>query len=135
MDLGAKGYCNALDIAGGDHADFKVRLANTIDEATVQKILGDRNILLQEFMELMCEDEYRALPESTHAILKNGRHVVHHRRESVGWEGWIFRADLAPREQLEQMRRVDAVEAEVLHWQRLRTKKKLNAAMPGSLPS
>jgi len=129
----AKGYCNALDIAGGDHADFKVRLANTIDEATVKKILGDRTIFLPEFLELMCEDDHRATPESKQAILKDGRYLVYHACESVNWEGWVFRRDAAPVEQNEQMRRIDAVVSEVLHWQRQRAKRRLNSeAMSGT---
>lgn len=43
MDNGGKGYITAFDMAGGDHADFHVRLKNTIDEARPQMdaALGD----------------------------------------------------------------------------------------------
>jgi len=126
MDLDGKGYCKPFDLAGGDHSDWQVQLANTIDEATVKMILGDRAIPLNEFLDRFCEDGYRGTHEFAHAILKDGVHVVKHPRKSVDWAGWVFRD--APPEQENCFRRVDTVEAEVLHWQRLLSRQRVDTA-------
>lgn len=114
MDLDGKGYCLPFDIAGGDHSDITVATQNTVDEATVKEVLGDRIIHLSDFFELMCENGYRGAPESKRAVTKDGDHIVWHIRESLGWQAWVYVE--APPEQEEMMRRIDAVEAEFLQW-------------------
>merc|ERR1739848_187368 len=95
MDLDGKGHCTPFDIAGGDHLDFKVRLANTIDEATVKLILGNRAIELPEFLELMCEDGFRGTPDSIVAISRDGPRIRRHTTTVARWDGWIP-AELSP---------------------------------------
>lgn len=130
MDMDKKGYCNAFDMAGGDHADYKVRLRNTIDEASVKRILGDRPILLEEFLELMCENGYRGTEGSTRAICADGRHVDLYSSEVVDFVCWIFHE--APQEQVEWMRKAEALEDEVHHWVAVATgKAKPRATMVG----
>jgi len=114
MDLEGKGYCSAFDIAGGDHADFKVRLRNTIDEASVKLILGDQPIGLQQFMELMCEDGFRGTDSTIHAKTEHGRPIVRYTSDVVGFQAWIF-VD-APPEQVEQVKKAKALENEVRQW-------------------
>lgn len=114
MDVQGKGYCTALDLAGGDHADYRVSMKNTIDEATVKRILGDTPIRLPQFLELMCEDSFRGTEASTEAVLRDGRRVVKHTRSAIDYAGWVLKGPTA--EQAEQMRRADALETEVLRW-------------------
>merc|ERR1712113_249803 len=85
-----------------------------IDEHTAKSILGDRSIHWPEFLEIMCEDDCRGHEDSTHAIMKDGRHLVRHIRKTVGFHGWILR-DMPP-EEVPLRRRVAAIETEVLRW-------------------
>merc|ERR1712039_497082 len=114
MDWRGRGNLIPADIAGGEFQDRNSLQKQLIDEHTVKAILGDRAIDWPEFLELMCEDDCRGHEDSDHAIMKDGRHLVLHVRESVGFQGWVLR-DVPP-EEVSIRRRADALEAEALRW-------------------
>jgi len=122
MDQGGKGYINAFDMAGGDHADFHVRLKNTIDEASVKQILGDRPILLEEFLELMCEDGCRGHPDAMRVYLSDGRAVVKYSSDVVDFTAWVYQ-DL-PDDHRQALHTAKGLEEQVQYWDRQANKSK-----------
>jgi len=127
MDWRGRGYCRPVDIAGGENQDFTQQSYNLIDEASANQILGEVNIHLPEFCELMCEDGFRGHKDSVHAI-NHGRpkgltaeaedqnfHMVEkHEHEILDWNGWVLRD--VPYWEATIFKRVAALEAAVLHW-------------------
>lgn len=114
MDWRARGSLIPADLAGGEFQTANQLQKQLIDEHSVKSILGDRSVEWAEFLEIMCEDDFRGHEESTHAIMKDGRHLVRHIRDTVGFHGWVLR-DMPP-EEVPLRRRVAALETEVLRW-------------------
>lgn len=114
MDVANKGVLTPADFSGGDNQDITALLKNCVDEATVQKVLGEGHIDIMRFLELMCEDNFRGHEEAAVAIKKDGRYVVEQVREIIGFRGWVLR-DI-PREEQAIRRRADSLEVEVKTW-------------------
>lgn len=131
MDSKGRGVLSPEDIAGGKDSDDDAlkSLKNVVDADTVKAVVGDRCIALQEFLELMCGDDRRACEASTEAAISDdrkvdrlkleptfARKVVLQKRSALSFEGWVIRDDYMSKEEAEQRRLVDALEAELLRW-------------------
>lgn len=118
MDSKGNGILMPEDIAGGKDKGVESALKNIVDTATVTAVVGDRGIGLEEFLELMCEDDRRAAQHSVEAMQSDGRKVVLQKSDVVNFEGWVIRADYMTKEEEAKQRLIDALEAEILRWRR-----------------
>lgn len=117
MDPQGRGYITAEDIAGGETQGIEAKLRNIVDVDTVRKVCSQKHIALQDFLELMCEDNYRAHEGATHVILDSGQRLVQVAHPALGFEGWVF--EDVPKSEEAQRRRILAIEAEVIRWRRM----------------
>jgi len=114
MDPKGRGYCTCEDIAGGQIQGIEAKLRNIVDVDTVRKVCGERRITLPEFLEFMCEDNYKAHEDATHCVLDTGQRLVEVSHPALGFTGWVLRD--VPKSELSQRRLITAIEAEVVRW-------------------
>lgn len=113
---GGRDYVTPEEIAGGQDQGVDAKLKNIVDRETVVAVCGEGEIRRAEFLELMCEDGFRAHELAQQAVLRDGRRVVRQHRDALGVDIWVL--EEAPREECEQRLLVDALEAEVRRWRR-----------------
>jgi len=116
MDFGSKGHCTAEDVAGGKATGVEAKLRNIVDVQTVRAVCGDRSLDEREFMELMCQDDFRAHEGAQQVVLRDGNKLKQQRRET-GVTIWVL--ENPPQWEVPHRRLVDAIEAEIRHWRRL----------------
>lgn len=115
MDSEKRGYCTAEDIAGGEEQDTSRNvMKNIVDAETVKAVVGQGRIRLIKFLELMCENGFRAHEHATQVLLDDGRKLIQQRREQVGMTMWVYEG-LPPEEELAR-RLADVFEAEIASW-------------------
>jgi len=119
LDVHKRGHISAEDLAGGASRDSReAALRNIVDVDTVRAVYGRApRIRLLQFLEIMCEDNFRGHDEASHVLLEDGRRLVYVSREVTGCHGWLFQD--APRSEEYQRALVDAIELEVSRWQSL----------------
>lgn len=112
---GGKDHCVPEDIAGGKSKDMDTKLKNIVDAHTVRAVCGAQaKIHFPDFLELMCQDGFRAHEGSTRVLLEDGSTLILVEKKQLGFYGWMF--EDPPREELPQRRRVAALENEVNRW-------------------
>jgi hypothetical protein len=126
MDTTGRGYVTAKDIAGGSQ-DMDQRLnKNVVDEDTVKLVFGDKPLDLQAYLEMMCEDNFRANENSKVAIFVSAnqygshmqiRKLVEVNHPVVSFTGWMY--DPTPKEEETPRRLIKAIEDEVSKWRKL----------------
>jgi hypothetical protein len=113
-------YITAEDLAGGASQDTtEAKLRNIVDVDTVLAVYGRAPITLLEFLEIMCEDNFRGHEDATLCTLEDGRRLVYVSREVTGCRGWLFQD--APQSEESQRAYVEAIEVEVDRWNKLGT--------------
>jgi hypothetical protein len=127
MDSEKRGYCTAEDIAGGEEQNSRNVMKNIVDVDTVKAVIGQGHIGLIQFLELMCENGFRAHEHATQVLLDDGRKLIQQRREQVGMTMWVYEG-LPPEEELAR-RLADVFEAEIASWQeKVETKRRVAEA-------
>eukprot|EP00747_Dinoflagellata_sp_TGD_P088254 gnl/TRDRNA2_/TRDRNA2_163933_c0_seq1.p1 gnl/TRDRNA2_/TRDRNA2_163933_c0~~gnl/TRDRNA2_/TRDRNA2_163933_c0_seq1.p1 ORF type:complete len:467 (-),score=79.02 gnl/TRDRNA2_/TRDRNA2_163933_c0_seq1:54-1454(-) len=128
MDTNKKGYCTAHDVAGGEHKDVIMQLKNIVDVETVRAVCGRKDVCLgrADFVDLMCEPNYRPYQDSTVVVCDHGQKLIKVTRPIVGFTGWLY--DVAPTCETAQRNLVDSIEQEVLRWKNM--SKHRRAAVP-----
>lgn len=111
MDSRGQGFCTPQDIAGGERPD---EIRNIVDGHTVRAFLGDVDVGVNQFLELMCEDDYRGHAQATRVFTKDGRYLVYQKRHAVDFSGWFL--EEVPPEEVLSRRIVDSLEAEICRW-------------------
>lgn len=122
MDSQGRGYCTADDIAGGPNQDMVAQLRNIVDAETVKKVCGDGRIYKDDFLQLMCEENYRAFDEAKKAQMANGQKLILVHNDVVGFTGWVY--ERPPKEEERQRKLITAIEAEVLRWRKMGASRK-----------
>mmetsp|Transcript_108797 Transcript_108797/g.209044 ORF Transcript_108797/g.209044 Transcript_108797/m.209044 type:complete len:859 (-) Transcript_108797:30-2606(-) len=118
MDGQSRGVLTAEDIAGGEPPlDLETTLRNIVEPHIVKEVCGEGDISPTQFLELMCEDNYRAHEGAKRVLLADGRRIVEVERKATGFHGWLL--EEVPKCEEERRRRVDALEAEVIRYRRL----------------
>lgn len=117
LDKGRKGYLEAEDLAGGAVTDAKAKLRNIVDVDTVRAVYGRGVIKKEQFLEIMCEDNFRGHDGAMQAQLADGRRLIHARRQVLGCHGWLF--EDTPKSEESQRALVEAIELEVCRWENL----------------
>lgn len=124
MDPDDKGSVTPEDLAGGRDQGIDAKLKNIVDKDTVIAVCGDESIKPMEFLELMCEDNFRAHKNAMHIIKDDGRRLVRQKREVLGIDIWVLEdvpkvsVPNATMDSESQRRLVDAIEAEIRRWRR-----------------
>eukprot|EP00927_Polykrikos_kofoidii_P022773 TRINITY_DN21159_c0_g1_i1.p1 TRINITY_DN21159_c0_g1~~TRINITY_DN21159_c0_g1_i1.p1 ORF type:complete len:882 (-),score=140.24 TRINITY_DN21159_c0_g1_i1:55-2700(-) len=116
MDSQDRGYCTAEDICGGKLQDIVTKLKNIVDIDTVKAVIGEAEITPLGFLELMCEDNYRAHEDALTMLLDDGKRLVYDNRPAIGLDGWIYATCDMPSSEEQQRRLIDAIENEVQRW-------------------
>merc|ERR1711998_704268 len=111
---GGQEFCTPEDIAGGAVQDVSQRLKNIVDSETVRNVCGDGRMSQEAFLELFCQDDYRAHEHSKSAMLQDGSKLVQQEHPAVGFSGWMF--ENPSEEEVSQRHLIKAIEAEVLRW-------------------
>eukprot|EP00931_Biecheleriopsis_adriatica_P115197 TRINITY_DN91017_c0_g1_i1.p1 TRINITY_DN91017_c0_g1~~TRINITY_DN91017_c0_g1_i1.p1 ORF type:complete len:812 (-),score=159.58 TRINITY_DN91017_c0_g1_i1:22-2457(-) len=116
MKLDRHGLGSVLpeDIAGGKDQDLTDQLKNIVDVETVKAVVGEGRIGFHDFLELMCENNFRAHEGAKQVLLSDGRRMVQQDRSAVGITIWVL--DGLPAEEEISRRVADVFEAEVLRW-------------------
>lgn len=143
MDTEGTGYITADDIAGGKVQDIETRLKNIVDADTVRAVLrlsGNSKIDPVLFLELFCENGYRAHEHATKVLRDEGNKLVklvHHTRATIGFRGWVYHDDDTPPEEVSKRQVIDALEAEYVRWTKVahHPGSKQRPAAPASLQS
>lgn len=112
---GGKEFCLPHDIAGGKSKDPQTKLKNIVDVHTVRAVCGAQaKIFFPEFLELMCQDGFRAHDKSNTVLLEDGSNLILVEKPELGFQGWM--CEDPPKGELAQRRRVAALENEVYRW-------------------
>merc|ERR1719263_1305202 len=91
LDVKKRGSISAEDLCGGSTQDTtEAKLKNIVDLDTVRAVYGDAPIRLLQFLEIMCEDNFRGHEEATHCLLDDGNRLVYVEREVTNCRGWVF---------------------------------------------
>merc|ERR1712224_284516 len=90
MDQDKKGYCTAVDLSGGSNQDVMTKLKNIVDVETVRAVCGTKDIHPIDFLELMCEANYRAHADATRVICEDGNKIIQVTLPVVGFTGWLY---------------------------------------------
>merc|ERR1712216_575474 len=94
------------------------KLKNIVDAQTVRAVCGAQaQVHLPEFLELMCQDGFRAHDKSSRVLMEDGRILVLVEKHELGFHGWLY--EEPPKEELRQRRRVVALENEVHRWRQM----------------
>jgi len=117
MDYGSKGHCTAEDISGGRDQGIEAKLKNIVDHDTVRAFRGEHPINITDFMELMCEDGFRAHKGAIQVVLEKGGRLTRHSRDVVGVTIWTL--DDPPASELPRRQLVESIEVEIKRWRRL----------------
>jgi len=102
MDKRGCGFITPLDIAADE---------DNVDEKTVKEIIGEEDIYLPKWLELVCEDSYRGHEEAQQAILQDGRGVRLHRCDAADMKIWTLRNP--PKSDKRIWCRIQALEREI----------------------
>jgi len=111
LDEQGRGYCYAEDIAGGPNPD---KLKNIVDVDTVKAVCGGGRIYLDQFLEIMCEDNFRGHDNAERAVLDDGRTLIHHVCDVVGFKGWMLEDTFKIEES--RWRLIKTLQAEIKQW-------------------
>eukprot|EP00930_Biecheleria_cincta_P012519 TRINITY_DN11644_c0_g1_i1.p1 TRINITY_DN11644_c0_g1~~TRINITY_DN11644_c0_g1_i1.p1 ORF type:complete len:827 (+),score=135.04 TRINITY_DN11644_c0_g1_i1:87-2567(+) len=126
MDRHGKGSVLPEDIAGGKDQVVADKLKNIVDADTVKAVIGEDRVTLLPFLELMCENGYRAhegakevwvCEDSSNREGKIGevrKKIVQQNRKAIGKKIWVVEGN--PPEEEQARRLADVFEAEVLRW-------------------
>lgn len=117
LDPKGRGHVTAEDIAGGSAQDLETKLRNIVDADTVRAVCGDGHIEQTEFLELMCEDNFRAHEGATRVLMADGRRIVEVKHKVTGFRGWLH--EEVPKSEQLQRRIVEALESEISRYHRL----------------
>merc|ERR1712228_981540 len=111
----------ADDIAGGKLQDIETKLKNIVDADTVRAVVTQKEIDLTLFVELFCDNGYRAHEGQTKVLREEGNKLVklvHHTRETIGFSGWVYHDDDISQEEMLTRQRIDALEDEYKRWRK-----------------
>jgi hypothetical protein len=117
LDHRQQGHISAEDLAGGAAQDSEAKVRNIVDADTVKAVYGSADIAFFQFLEIMCEDNFRGHEDAMTAQLEDGRRLVYVSREVTRCSGWLLRD--APKSEESQRALVDAIELEVGRWKNL----------------
>jgi hypothetical protein len=121
LDGQGRGFCTAEDIAGGERQDVASRLKNVVDAATVKLVCGEKPLDQTNFLEMMCEDNFRAHSDSKIATLVDETGGIfclkEETHEILGYKGWVHA--VASKEEEAHRRLISAIEAEVKRWMKM----------------
>jgi hypothetical protein len=137
MDSAGRGYVTAEDIAGGRQDMDQQLNKNLVDADTVKLVCGDQPVGLQAFLEMMCEDSFRADENSKVAVLCSSneheygshmqiRKLVEVCHPVVSFTGWMN--DPTPKEEETPRRLIQAIEDEVSKWRKMSVSRRTRLA-------
>jgi len=124
LDTKRRGTITAEDFAGTSNSSVASAPGKSIiDVDTVRAVYGHNPIGFAQFLEIMCEDNYRAHEDATHMQCGDGTRLEYVVHEVMGCRGWCLRD--APKSEESQRALVSAIGAEVSRWRKLgKTSKK-----------
>lgn len=115
LDPQGRGYCTAVDIAGGTAPDIATRLKTLVDVDTAKAVFGDGRVDLELFLEFMCDDGYRGHEGVTRVPLRDGQVLRRHSKEgTIPFGGWLLEG--RPGHEEEQRLLIEALEVEASRW-------------------
>jgi len=112
MDPDGTGYCTVDDIAGAREQTIGHKNRSVVDADTVKAVAGTGAIDELTFLELMCEDNFRAHEAARRVTRRDGAVLALWRCEVVDSKIWVL--EDPPKEEIPKRRRLEAIEAEIL---------------------
>eukprot|EP00931_Biecheleriopsis_adriatica_P061538 TRINITY_DN37001_c0_g1_i1.p1 TRINITY_DN37001_c0_g1~~TRINITY_DN37001_c0_g1_i1.p1 ORF type:complete len:497 (+),score=77.51 TRINITY_DN37001_c0_g1_i1:61-1491(+) len=108
-----RGFTTAYEIGGGWNPDVTTQRSTLVDAYTASEVLGDGEVDLHKFLEVMCQYNHLG-HENVKRVCLSGGSIILECRDAFDFEGWIL--EHPPKEELEQRHLVDGLEQEVLKW-------------------
>jgi len=112
MDPDGTGFCTVDDIAGAREQTIGHKNRSVVDAATVEAVAGTGTIDELTFLELMCEDNFRAHEAARRVTRRDGAILMLWQCEVVDSKIWVL--EDPPKEEIPTRRRLDAIEAEIV---------------------
>jgi hypothetical protein len=132
MDPDGTGFCTVDDIAGAREQTIGHKNRSVVDADTVRAVAGDGAIDELTFLELMCEDNFRAHEAARRVTRRDGAVLMLWQCEVVESKIWVL--EDPPKEEIPKRRRLEAIEAEIAalssESQRFAGAEELAAALP-----
>lgn len=114
LDVHDRGFITAEDLAGGPSQDSATKSKNIVDVDTVKAVYGGAPIRLVQFLEIMCEDNFRGHDAAAYCQLEDGHRLVYVERNVTDCRGWVYQD--APKSEETQRALIEAVELEIERW-------------------